>query len=193
VVTAVPQPPSRLLTIAEYAALGETDTGYMELQEGRLLMSPSSQPDHNFASLELATQLRPQLPDHLEVLQALDIDLGLAPPDHPGFSRRSDLLVISRAARQRVRREGGLIRTSELTMVVEIVSPDSRRTDNAIKRDEYCDAGIPYYWLIDIDPPISVLACRLIEEFGYLEIGNSTGRFTTNEPFPITVDLNRLV
>jgi Uma2 family endonuclease len=78
-------------------------------------------------------------------------------------------------------------------MVVEIVSPGSRRTDNVIKLDEYCDAGIPYYWTIDIDPPISVLACHLAGEFGYLEIGNSTGRFTTNEPFPITVDLDRLV
>ena len=40
--TALPQPPAQLLTVAEYAQLGETNTGYTELQEGNLIMSPSS-------------------------------------------------------------------------------------------------------------------------------------------------------
>lgn len=55
--TALPQPQvdgePHLLTVAEYAALGETEPGYTELQEGRLLMSPSPRPVHNIASLEL--------------------------------------------------------------------------------------------------------------------------------------------
>lgn len=63
--TALSQPPAQLLTVAEYAEFGETESGYTELLEGRLLMSPSPAPDHNFASLELAVQLRPQVPDHL--------------------------------------------------------------------------------------------------------------------------------
>ncbi len=40
-VTALPAPPGRLLTIAEFAALGEDDRYRWELQEGNLVMSPS--------------------------------------------------------------------------------------------------------------------------------------------------------
>ncbi|MGI9092850.1 MAG: hypothetical protein ACR2FF_05285 [Mycobacteriales bacterium] len=39
--TALPAPPGRLLTIAEFAALGEDDRYRWELQEGNLVMSPS--------------------------------------------------------------------------------------------------------------------------------------------------------
>lgn len=65
--TAEPLPASEadsvhLLTIAEYAALGETEDGYTELIEGRILTSPSPVPDHNTAGFELGIALRSQLP-----------------------------------------------------------------------------------------------------------------------------------
>lgn len=74
-----------MLTIDEYAALGETEPGYTELGEGRILMSPSPLPDHNNASAELRAQLKPQLPGHLEVSQ---VNLAFVAPDQPGWSRR---------------------------------------------------------------------------------------------------------
>jgi Uma2 family endonuclease len=129
-VTALPQPPAHLLTVTEYAELGETESGYTELVEGRLLMSPSPVPDHNYAASELLVQLRPQLPNHLEVIPDVDVDLQLVPPGQPGFSRRPDLIVALRTARQRVREAGGMIRAAE----VEIVSPGSHRTDHVAKR-----------------------------------------------------------
>ncbi|MGI9064071.1 MAG: Uma2 family endonuclease, partial [Pseudonocardiaceae bacterium] len=149
--TVLPQPPAHLLTVAEYAELSEPGYGYTELLEGRLLMSPSPVPDHNFASLELAVQLRTQVPDHLEVIQDVDVDLELVSPDQPGFSRRPDLIVAQRTARQRVREGGGMISAAEVLVVVEIVSPGSRRTDHVAKRSEYADAGIPHYWIVDLD------------------------------------------
>ncbi|MGH3321555.1 MAG: Uma2 family endonuclease [Streptosporangiaceae bacterium] len=191
--TAVPQPPVRLLTIAEYAALGETDSGYTELVEGRLLMSPSPGPDHNAASLELAVQLRSQAPEHLEVIQDVDVDLELASSDRPGFSRRPDLVIAQRTARQRVREEGGLLRASEVLVAVEIVSPGSRRTDYVTKRSEYADAGIGHYWIVDLDPPPSTLACHLAGEFGYQDTGEVSGAFAAAEPFAVRLRLERLL
>ena len=44
--TAVPEPPGRLLTVDAYAALGEDDRYRSELQEGNLVISPSPAPDH---------------------------------------------------------------------------------------------------------------------------------------------------
>ena len=70
-----------LLTVAQYAALGETEDGYTELFEGRLIMSPNPPGDHNVAALNLGVQLGVQLPEDLEVIPALDVDLELAPSD----------------------------------------------------------------------------------------------------------------
>lgn len=184
--------PSRLLTVAEYAALGETEFGYTELIEGRLLLSPSPVPDHGFAEFELAFALRQALPSGMEVIPDTDLDLELAPPDGPGFVRRPDLVVVRSEARRRVRERGGLLRASDAVLVVEIVSPGSVRTDRVVKRDEYADAGIPYYWIVDISEPVSVVACHLAGEFGYADGGEVTGVFRTDEPFPFELDLNRL-
>ena len=182
-----------LLTIGEYAALGETEHGYTELIEGRLIMSPSPVPDHNNAELELAFALRPRLPEDLEVQLDVDVDLQLAPLDEPGSSRRPDLIIVKREARKRVRSEGGMYRASEVLVAVEIVSPSSKRTDHVHKRNDYADAGIPNYWIVDIDEPISLTACRLTEQFGYQDDQVATGVFRTDVPFPVEVDLSRLV
>jgi len=196
--TAMPAPrhepttPDHPLTIGEYAELGETKSGYTELIEGSLLMSPSPAPNHNIASGELFVQVRQQLPADLRAILDVDVDLGLGPPSEPGFSRRPDLIVVSRDTVRRVASAGGLIRASEVLVVAEIVSPSSRRIDNVDKRGEYADAGIPWYWIVDIDEPISVVASYNTEEFGYRDHQQVTGTFITEEPFPITVDLDRL-
>lgn len=182
----------KLYTVAEYLALGETEPGYTELEEGRLIVVPGPSPDHNTAGLELALALRQQLPPALEAILDVDVDLELVPPDQPGFSRRPDLIVARREARQRVRAEGGAIRASELMLVVEIVSPSSVRTDNVIKRGEYADAGIPHYWIVDLTEPVSLLAGHLAGEFGYADGGAVTGRFAATDPFPVEIDLDGL-
>jgi hypothetical protein len=56
-VTAVPEPPSGLLTVEAYAALGEDDRYRSELQEGSLVSSPSPAPDHMVAMARLLVQL----------------------------------------------------------------------------------------------------------------------------------------
>jgi hypothetical protein len=43
------------------------------------------------------------------------------------------------------------------------------------KRRDYADAGIQNYWIVDIDDPISLTACRLTEEFGYVDDQTATG------------------
>jgi Uma2 family endonuclease len=187
-----PEREPRLLTVAEYLALGETELGYDELVEGRVFMSPSPGPDHNRAVFRVAVEVEPQLPPELEVLLDLDVDLELAPPDAPGFTRRPDLIVARRTARERVRQEGGIIRAAEVVVAAEFVSPGSRRTDHVAKRADYADAGIPHYWIVDLDDPISLVACHLGGELGYVDGGAVTGIFSTTEPFPVRLDLGAL-
>lgn len=182
--------PDHLLTIDEYLTLPETEFGYTELLEGRVLMSPSASKRHMKTSLKLAMQFSACLPAHLDVVQEFDVDLELAPPDEPGFSRRPDLIIYDRAADE-LPRNDQIIPASHVLIAVEVVSPGSRRTDRVIKHGEYADAGIPHYWLVDIDPPRSLLAYTLTEEFGY--VGHEvSGKFETEVPFPMLIDLDAL-
>ncbi|HEY3630097.1 MAG TPA: Uma2 family endonuclease [Jatrophihabitantaceae bacterium] len=190
--TASPLPPTHLLTVDEYAALGEDEHGRTELMEGSLVMSPSPTLDHNLASFRLAMQLSPQAPAGYVVIPDVDVDLQLVPRDQPGSSRRPDLLVVEHTAPARQRADGGLLRASEVLIVVEIVSPGSVRTDNIVKRAEYADAGIPHYWIVDLDGPISLLAAHLSEQFGYRDEPAATGAYVADEPFPVRLELDQL-
>jgi Uma2 family endonuclease len=192
-VTIQPVAPPHLLTVAEYLEIGEIELGYSELVEGRLLMSPSPAPDHNRAAFRMAMQLERNLPAGVEVIPDMDVDLELAPSDAPGTVRRPDLVVVQQDARLRVRRDGGVIRASEVLVVVELLSPGSRRTDYVHKRGEYADAGILHYWIVDIAEPVSLLACHLAGEFDYADGGTVTGTFTATAPFPVEIDLDALL
>jgi Uma2 family endonuclease len=81
---------------------------------------------------------------------------------------------------------------SEVLLVVEVVSPGSARTDYVQKRSEYADAGIPHYWILDTTEPVSLLACHLVGEFGYVDGSAATGTFAATEPFPVEIDLDGL-
>lgn len=126
------------------------------------------------------------------MIQDVDIDLQLAPTDQPGQSRRPDLIVVDRVAVDRVDDEGGLLRAREVHLVVEIVSAGSRRMDHVIKRGEYADAGIPHYWIVDLDQPVTLVACHLAGAFGYQDAGSDTGVVNISEPYELTVNLDQL-
>jgi Uma2 family endonuclease len=191
--TALPLQPHRLLTVAEYAALPENGDVRYELQEGALVMSPSPLPKHQRCVRKLLRIIEDQLPDTLEVLPDVDVDLQLVDESRPGFVRRPDLVVVPTAAIDRRELEGGLLRAGEVVLAVEIVSVGSERTDHTIKHGEYADAGIQHYWIVEIDPRPSLMACHRAGEFGYVDAPAVTGVFTAEEPFPIRLELDQLL
>ena len=185
--------PHQLLTVAEYLEIGEVESGYTELDEGRLLLSPSPTYRHSRANGKLWVALDAQLPSHLVAVADVDVDLQLAATDAPGTVRRPDVVVVNRTATDRIDREGGVFLASEAVLAVEIVSPGSRRMDDVMKRAEYADAGIPHYWIVDLGEPVSLLACHLAGEFGYVDGGAVTGVVRTTAPFPSEIDLDALL
>jgi Uma2 family endonuclease len=85
-----------------------------------------------------------------------------------------------------------MLRASDVAVVIEIVSPGSRRIDYKDKHGEYADAGIPYYWLVDLTEPVSLVACHLAGELGYQNASDVTGIFEATEPFYVQLDLDQL-
>jgi Uma2 family endonuclease len=189
--TALPVP-LHPLTAAEYAALPEDSDHNYELQDGHVIMSAKPIPRHQRAVVELIVQLRPQIPGHLELLPEVDLDMELVPADQPGTVRVPDLVVVTREAYRRVDAEGGFLRAGECVLAVEIHSPGSYRTDQAIKHAEYADAGIGHYWMIDVAEGPALTACHLGGPFGYVDEPPVTGTFTTRHPFPARLDLGAL-
>jgi Uma2 family endonuclease len=104
-----------------------------------------------------------------------------------------DLIVAHQSAVGRVRRNGGILRACDVLVVVGIVSPGSHRTDHVIKHGEYAEAGIPHYWIVDLDDPVTLIDCHLAGEFGYQDASPVTDRFVTTELFPVGLRLDGLL
>jgi Uma2 family endonuclease len=180
------------MTAAEYSALPEDSEHNYELQDGHVIMSAQPIPRHRRAVRKLIVQLSPQIPDQLELLPEVDLDMALVPPDQPGTVRVPDLVVVTRDAYERVDAEGGFLRADECVLAIEVHSTSTRRTDQVIKHGEYADAGIGHYWMVDLLGGPALTACHLADRFGYIDEGPVTGTFTTQHPFPVSLDLGGL-
>ena len=123
-----------------------------ELIDGQLVVSPSPLPLHQ----ECVTRLIVLLQPWLEVSGAgrllaspADISLGedeILQPD----------LFVYRTADGKPLRDWGDI--TELLLAVEVLSPSTARYDRQLKRHRYQRAGVPEYWIVDLDS-------RLIERW----------------------------
>ncbi|MBA8929627.1 Uma2 family endonuclease [Kutzneria viridogrisea] len=81
----------------------------------------------------------------------------------------------------------------ELLTISDYTRLGETATDYRTKREEYAEAGIPHYWIVDIEEPASLTACQLTKEFGYQDSQEITGEFTATTPFPVTVRLDQLL
>ena len=62
-------------------------------------------------------------------------------------------IIITREAR--VAANPSRLEATDVLVAVEILSPGTGTTDRVTKRHEYANAGIPRYWLVDLDKPVS--------------------------------------
>ncbi|KAA8889812.1 Uma2 family endonuclease [Nocardia colli] len=183
--------PGRPLTVDGYIALGEDDEYRWELQEGLLAMMPSPTPDHMVAVMQLYARLKEDLPPDLVVVPSVDVDLQLAASDEPATVRRPDLVVVDRTEYDRCKGGDAILRACGARLVVEIVSTGSRRMDYLTKRAEYAEAGIPHYWIFDLEPTVQLLALRRAKERTY-DGDEVTGTFKATSPCSVTIQLDQL-
>ncbi|MBS4100792.1 Uma2 family endonuclease [Tsukamurella paurometabola] len=169
-----------LMSLDDWRALGEDTAGRSELQEGVLIVSPSPVPRHQKAGFRLGLALHPQVPDGVEIVPDVDV---IVASGFPPTVRRPDLVIVTASI------ETDIV-AADVVLVVEILSPGTRRQDLVTKRSEYADAGIPHYWIVDLDGGPSIEALRL-EDGAY--IGEVvTGVLETTVPFDVRVDLTAL-
>ena len=169
------------LTLAEHYAAGE-DTGMRrELVDGVLIVSPYASKRHALAAVRLSQILSAVCPADLLVFGSpIDVDREPATNLQPDLSviRASDIDVPATECRP--------------LLVVEILSPSTRRFDLTLKRQLYAEMGVASYWLVDIEAP-SVTVLELDRET-YVEIAHIQGtqRGQISRPFPVELAATEL-
>ncbi|WP_415676470.1 Uma2 family endonuclease [Tsukamurella hominis] len=170
-----------LLSLEEWDALGEDSSSHAELQEGVLIVSPKPRPEHQYAAGVLFSVLNGATPEGFRTYPEVDLILEARTP---ASVRAPDVVVMPQDA-------ASPFVASDAILVVEVLSPGTRRTDLVMKRHEYAEAGIPHYWIVDLDgADVRLDVLTLVD--GAYESVEATGAFAATAPFAVRLDLDAL-
>ena len=176
-------------TIDDVMALDEDSTQRYELVGETLMMSPAPGAKHQRASYrlrDLLEQAAETAEAPVEVTEAVNVELpnGLFVPDIA-------VVDAAAAAKDPVKFDG-----EDIWFVVEIVSPSSsgRRIDRLLKPPYYAEAGIEWFWRLELEPSPTLIVAQL-EDGRYVDrVVAEADRLTWIErPFPIELDPGALV
>lgn len=160
--------PNHPLTPEEWEALPEDSAIALELAEGMLVMFPRPPARHQKARTRVGTVLDARLPRELAAVPNVEV---LITPD-PLTIRAPDVIVIGTKL---LDADAARCAAGDVLLAVEILSTGTRRIDRVLKFSEYAEAGIPQYWIVDLDEPTSLLAYVLVD--GNYELsGEHTGK-----------------
>jgi Uma2 family endonuclease len=144
-------------TEADYFALPETNR-YVELSEGRLVMPPHPTNTHQavvgrlFRWLDEFVQER-----NLGVVRLAPLPVRL----WPGKVREPDVLFVAREHGDRVDEQY----FGPPDLVMEVMSPGTRRVDRSEKPAEYARASVAEYWIVD--PSAQTVEVFVLREGSY--------------------------
>jgi Uma2 family endonuclease len=178
--------PRELMTLDEWDALPEDDSAHYELQEGVLVVSPKPAKRHQLAVTRLASQMERQLPVDWDVVPDFEV---VVQAEGPATVRAPDLVMVRAEAPE------NRVVAGDVLLAVEVISPGSRKIDTHLKPFEYSEAGIPHYWVVDLDPPapsITVYGLGAPDD-GYVESQTATGTLIVQEPFAMRIDIGALI
>jgi Uma2 family endonuclease len=182
--------PDHLLSLDEWALLPPDSTRRFELVEGVLLVTPRPALLHQRAMIRLATTLDAQLPPDLCAIGDVEVvvDAGAERGGAPATVRVPDVVVVRSAL---AAENPSRVDASDVVLAVEIISPGTRTTDRVTKAFQYAGAGIPGYWLVDIDEPATMTAYVLVDG-DYEIVADGRGVLDLVTPVTARVDLSVL-
>jgi Uma2 family endonuclease len=174
-------------TLYDLDALPEDGKGY-ELADG-WLTELSASPWHDHGADRLKEILK-----SAAAAAGADVYVAGGPNDvsTPAGIRKPDVFIVPKdVARSAINRQVRTYYASDLLLVVEVVSPHSgsERTDRVQKVGEYAKAGIPVYWIVELDPDPKITVLALGEGAYVLDTEVRAGHvLTVTEPFPVAFD-----
>ncbi len=169
------------LTLADLEAMPEDGHRY-ELIDGTLLVTPAPDTRHQRCVARLLIVLG--------TAAGTDVDVLPAPYDWvagPSTLFQPDVLVARRGDLGPKRLERPPL------LVIEVLSPSTRRIDLATKRMAYADAGVAGYWIVD--PEVPSLTVLGLKEGRYIDVATVVGDepWQCEQPVRATILPARLV
>ena len=166
---------TRPITRAERDATPDDGRRY-ELIDGVLIVSSAPLPVHQRAVVRLVVRLDPRRPP--------DVELFVAPFD---VTLAVDTVVEPDLAVCRIDRISGRGYEGPPPLVIEVLSPSSRRIDLSLKKERYQAAGCSSYWVVDPAEP-SIVAWDLVDG-AYVEVARAAGSepFVVQRPFAVRI------
>ncbi len=106
--------------------------------------------------------------------------------------RVADLALVRRGLAVRGTGRSYPLGPEHVGLVVEVVSPSSRKTDRFAEPGEYAEAGIPLFWRVETEPDVVVHVHRRSDD-GYLVTSRLDGAGHADAPWgSVEIDLRSL-
>jgi Uma2 family endonuclease len=154
------------------------DAPRVELRDGVLIVVPSPSIGHQQIGNLLWSWLRQHAPGDFESVTALGVAVGLKDSLEPDVVLLRGPLTLA----------NHFVMPDQVRLVVEVVSPGTRRRDRMEKPAVYAAAGIPHYWRIEQDP-VHVFAYDLGKK-GYELVADSADELVLTAPFEIRLAIS---
>ncbi|MEV4636293.1 Uma2 family endonuclease [Actinoplanes sp. NPDC049548] len=159
---------------------------HTELIDGALVFMMSPQRSwHARLVTALVLSLAEQAPAGIEVEREMTIRLDERNRPEP------DLLVTTAPYDP----DRTFFTPDQLLLVVEVVSPESAHRDRKVKVRKYAEASIPTYWRVEDEDGSPVVHSYELDgpTLSYAPTGIHRHDLRSTQPFPIELDLDRLV
>ena len=173
-------PATKRWTYADYCRI-PADGKRHEILDGRHFVNPAPSPYHQFVSGSLYAQLRARIQDTGRgLVLSAPVDVHLA----SGTIVQPDIVVV----RGRTRPISGATKIRVVPdLLVEVLSPSTRRHDQHRKRERYERAGVREYWLVD--PEAQSIKQLVLRKGVYVALATATASITLRICRGITLDL----
>lgn len=137
-------PPQGQWSEDEYLGVSDRSNRLIELSNGKLEVLEMPTDPHQYTVGELLFRLKLFLQAHpLGEVRVAPLPVRL----WPGKFREPDVMYLSGAHLDRITPEYWGVPD----LVIEVHSPGSLNRDKRIKYHEYAQAGIPEYWMVDVE------------------------------------------
>ena len=175
----------RLWRIEELQDLPDDGCKY-ELVDGRLDVTPPVTQFHQLAGQQLMRVLLDAMPPGWLALPEFPLRLS------EDTQRQPDIALFRSPPQAPTGDARNPVGPADIGLLLEVVSPSSRRRDRFHKPGEYADAGIPIYWRLETEPDLA-LHTFVLEGSTYVPDTIIAGRGSAAVPWGrVEVDLATL-
>ncbi|WP_075024887.1 Uma2 family endonuclease [Actinomadura madurae] len=183
----LPLPSGDTWTRADYEALPEDLPVRVSLIHGELVVNPRPRPIHQRIARRLANCIEDAAPATWQV--DLDLDVLLDDDAVEPVEIAPDIVVYSVDHDVNERP----VLADSVALVVEVVSPSTKRKDRRIQPALYAEARIRHFWRVETDqtaPAFAIYTYELDDATGgYVGTGVHHDRITVSVPFEIDIEL----